>query len=293
MRNTCLFLALLIVGNFLFAQDSSTHRWSVSAGLSFDPVAAYHITGTDTSFVNALSVAPSISLRHSSGVGISYSPGFVTGGTSPGLYVHAVTFGIEQYDKETFDYSFNYSHYFFTHTSSVPYSPINNEIYGSIGLKKSWLHPSLSAGIGFGNNTETSPASHAYDFGASLGVSHGFSWDKFSFTPSLSINGGTNEYFSLLSFTKYIGHSIKSISTLKKGKAATAYARKKARNSTTVTSNTPVNRFELNNTELGLETSLELSHVTLRPSGNFYLPLGSASGSGLAAYWQLSFDFSF
>lgn len=293
MRNTCLFFASLLLGNFLFAQDSSTHKWSVSAGLSFDPVAAYHITGTDTSFVNALSVAPSISLRHISGVGISYSPGFVTGGTSPGLYVHAVTLGIEQYDKETFDYSFNYSHYFFTNTSSVPYSPINNEIYGSIGLKKGWLHPSLSAGIGFGNNTETSPASHAYDIGASFGVSHGFSWDKFSFTPSLSVNGGTNEYFSLLSFTKYVGHSIKSISTLKKGKAATAYARKKARNSTTVTSNTPVNRFELNNTELGLETSLELSHVTLRPSGNFYLPLGSASGSGLAAYWQLSFDFSF
>ena len=110
-----------------------------------------------------------------------------------------------------------------------------NEISGSISYKKAWLSPSLSAGIGFGNNTETSPSTSAYDIGTTFGVSHGFSWDtkhvSYSLTPSLSINGGTNQYFSLLSSTKYIGRNKNVVDLIKKSKATAAASRSASRRS--------------------------------------------------------------
>ncbi|MES2003310.1 MAG: hypothetical protein V4450_02220 [Bacteroidota bacterium] len=294
MKKNFLFLVVCFFSLTCFSQDS-THKWSLSAGLGIDPVAVYSISGTDTSIVNGLSISPVIAYRHTSGFGISYSPKFVTGGNSPGIYMHAVTIGVEQYDKKILDYTFNYSHYFFTNASSVPYSPITNEISGSLGYKKGWLVPSVSAGIGFGKNTETTPASNAYDIGASIGVSHGFSWEnkdaEFGLTPSLSLNGGTNEYFSLLSFTKYIGRNKKLLNGIKSGKAATALARKRNRN--TPASQTSGEKFELSNFELALESSAAFGSFTIRPTVSLYLPVGTYSGNGLAAYWSLSFDYSF
>ncbi len=299
MKKNLLLSILLICSISSFTQDS-THKWAFSVNMGFEPVPVYSITGTDTSFVNSLSIAPGFSIRNANGIGLTYSPKFVTGGASPGIYMHALTFGIEQYDKEVFNYTFNYSHYFFTNTTGIPYSPISNEIAGSISYKKPWLKPSFSAGIGFGNNTETTPSSSVYDIAASVGLSHAFSWDtkpvSFSLSPSLVLNGGTNQYFSLLSVSKYVGRNKNFTKIIKNSKAAAAAARSANRRAGTSTSSTTTvsnESFDLNNIELGLESSIEIGSFSLRPSINLYLPIGSSAGSGMSAYWGVSLGYSF
>lgn len=295
MKKIFLFSLLFIYSLSSFAQDSS-HKWTLSVSMGIEPVPVYSITGIDTSFVNSFSVAPGFSIRHSSGIGLTYSPKFVTGGSSPGVYMHALTFGVEQYDKKVFNYSFNYSHYFFTNTTSIPYSPINNEISGSLTYKKPWLMPSFSAGIGFGNNTETSPSSSAYDIGASIGVSHGFSWDResvsFSLNPSFVLNGGTNQYFSLMNSTKYIGRNKNFTEIIKNSKAAAAAVRSANRRAggTTTTTTVSGENFDLNNIEFGIESSIEMESFSIRPTVNIYVPVGSNTGTNLFFYWGLSFS---
>lgn len=302
MKKLAVFLPLVLCLVQSFAQDS-TSKWQLSAGLVIDQVAVTSISGTDTGFVGSLSLSPSVSIRHSSGFGITYSPRYVTGGSSPGVYMHAVTVGVEQYDKKLFDYSFTYSHYFFTNATSVPYSPISNEIFGSLSYKKTWLKPFFSAGIGFGKDTETSPSSSVSDIGASLGISHGFSWSggnaDYSISPSFSLNAGTNEYFSLLSFTKYVGRNKQLIDFVKSSKAAAAAVRSRnRRNGTTTTSSsssttTSGQKFNLSNFEIAMEESVEIGSFSIRPSQSLYIPLGSAAGTGISAYWQVSLGYTF
>ncbi len=273
----------------LKAQDS-TQAWHFSVGVDVGIVPTYKITGTDTGFSNTLSFAPSISLTHKSGFAISYSPRFAMGGTTPGIYMHELSIGISQYDKPDFSYEAKYSHYFFTGNNSVPYSPLTNEIYTSFTYKKPWLRPGISAGIGFGTNTSVSPSSSVYDVGVSAGVSHSFDWEagdvSFSWAPSVSLNAGTNDYFSFLNTTKYIGKSSNSSKYVKKGAG-------RGRSGTTTSTVTQGKTFDLTNIEFGFESSMEIGAFTMRPELSFYIPVGSAAGSGVGTYWQIAFQYKF
>ncbi len=293
MKKLVLSALFLVSTLAVFAQDS-TSKWSPAVSLGFEPVPVYHISGVDTSFENSVALSPVLSIRHKSGFGISYSPKFVTGGTTPGIFMHAVTVGIEQYDQKVFNYALTYSHYFFTNNKGVPYSPLTNEVYASFTYKQPWLRPSFSAGIGFGTDTQTTPSSSAYDIGASFGVSHAFSWENsdvnYSLSPSVSINGGTNEYFSLLNITKYVGRSKSSAKTVKNGTGR----RNGGSGSTTTTSTTTSHEmFNLNNIEIGLESSIEVGSFSIRPTANVYLPIGSFAGTGVTGYWQLMVEYNF
>ncbi|MDE3235797.1 MAG: hypothetical protein KGO81_07575 [Bacteroidota bacterium] len=309
-KTIVLFTALFCYSISVFAQDSTDteSKWSPSISLNFEPVPVYSISGTDTSFVNSMAVGPVFSIRNKNGIGISYSPKFVTGGPTPGIFMHAVTAGVEQYDKQKFDYTFEYSHYFFTKNSSVPYSPLTNEIYTSLTYKKTWLRPSFSAGIGFGKDTENAVNNSAYDIGVSAGVSHPFSWEKnktsYTISPSVALDAGTNQYFSLLSITKYVGRSKKFTQIVKNSKAASALSRGRRNGSgsstsssssttTSTTSTSTKEKFNLNNIELGLESSVELGSFTIRPTGNLYLPVGSYAGTGIIGYWQVVLEYNF
>jgi hypothetical protein len=121
------FLLLLAVSLSAAAQDS-THKWSLTVGLDIGLAGVNKITGTDTSLVNALALAPSISLGRSNFF-IGYSPKFLMGGSNPGLYMHAISAGMSQYDKDAYSYAVTYSHYFFVGNKSIPYTPLTNEIY--------------------------------------------------------------------------------------------------------------------------------------------------------------------
>ncbi len=306
-----LFTLVLFTSFFLArlsAQDSShTSKWRLSAAINLVTVPTYNIAGTDTGFNNSLSIGPSISLGNSSGFAISYSPRFVMGGPSKGLYMHAVSVGFSRYDLPVFDYAITYGHYFFTGNSSIPYTPLNNEIYGELSYKKAWLRPYLATGIGFGKNTATSSASTVSDIGVSAGVNHSFDWDSnsgdvsFSMIPGIGLNAGTNDYFSFLNITRYIGHSSKSVSYVKSGGSSGGIGRGRGRSggsgsSTGGTSTTTTSQpgFGITNIQLNLESSIDINNLSIRPTVSVYIPVGNAaSGNSTIAFWQLVFDYKF
>lgn len=283
----------------LQAQDTVvvSSKWHLSAGLNLVTVPTYHIVGTDTGFNNSLSIGPSVSLSHNSGFAISYSPRFVLGGPSPGLYMHAVSIGISNYDKPVFDYSATYAHYFFTGNKSLPYTPLTNEIYADITYKKTWLRPSLAAGIGFGKNTETSTATSVYDMGLSAGLSHAFDWESgdvgFSVIPAVLLNAGTNEYFSFLNITKYIGHSNKFVNYIKKGTGAKNRRGGTGSSGTTATNAVPGEQFNITNLQLDLESSIDINALSIRPTASLFLPVGNSAGSNATVFWQFALQYKF
>jgi hypothetical protein len=293
IRNSVLFFCGLLVFSSLSAQDSSG-AWHLTLGLNMGMVSTYQISGKDTGFANSLTQSPVITLGHKSGFSVSYSPTFVLGGSKTGLFMQTLSADISQYDKPDYSYDLSYSHYLFSSGTSVPYSPLNNEVYASFTYKKPWLNPEISAGIAFGTNTEETPSKKVSDIGISVGAGHSFDWDKgnlsYSVTPDIMLNAGTNDYFSFLKTTKYIGRSIAAAKLIKKGAAALAAKKKNARTGTSTTT-TQNSSFGLSNLSLGIESSLETGAFTFRPVLNCYIPVGANAGSGLSAYWQLVFEY--
>ena len=301
-KNSLLVFLLATIFCKSYAQDStSTSKFHFIAGLNFTTVPTLKITGIDTAFVNSLSVAPLLTLSYN-GFSAIYSPKFVAGGSNSGIYMHAVTVGYAQYDKPNIDFALEYTHMFLNGNSSVPYTPLNNEIYTAIKFKKMWIQPEIAAGLGFGNTkaTSTSTAGAAYDFGLSAGIGHSFEVDNggitYSVSPSILVNGGTNQYFSYLKISRYIGSNKKFGNFTKKGVGANRGSRKKTVGGTTSTTTSPSvtgESFSISNVEVNLETSADLGSFTVRPTVSLYVPVGTAAGSGISTFWQIAVQYKF
>jgi hypothetical protein len=288
---TVLFLALCS-----YSIGQGLKNWQPSVEMNFSSVPVFHISGTDTSLQNEISIAPYFTYRSSGGFGVSYSPYFVTGGSDPGVFMHLVTIGLEQYGKKDYELVADYNHFFFTDNSSVPTTPITNEIILGATYKKLWLSPKISAGIGFGTNKETSPSTPAYDIELAGGISHYFDWksdNDFSFnvTPSILLNAGTNEYFSFLKLSKYISHSNNYKSIVKNPHASNKGRGNSGRTTTTTTTAANTTQtISVNNIEVNLESTVEHGSISVRPAASLYVPVSSSKPGG---YWELNFSYYF
>jgi hypothetical protein len=284
MKKLAIALLFLVFASYCIAQDS-TQKWKPSVGINFTSVPTTHISGTDTSFQNALSVGPFFSIRSHGGFGVVYSPVFVAGGSKSGIFMHIITIGLEQYDRENFDLVAEYSHFFFTNNKSIPWSPISNEVILAATYKKFWIRPKISAGFGFGTNNEVSPSTQAYDIELAAGISHSFEWElnhlNFNVTPSVLVNAGTNEYFSFLSLNRYISHSKKFSKYIKNPRGKSGGG------------NSLPQIISVNNLELNLESSLDKGSFSIRPAASLFVPISSTSNSGLDGYWELALTYNF
>jgi hypothetical protein len=266
------------------------------AGLSFTSVPTLNIVSTDTSYNNSLSIEPFLSLEYN-GYSAVYSPKFIGGKSSPGIYMHAITLRYSQYDKRTIDFLFESTHMFFTNNKSIPYTPLNNEINSEIIIKKMWIRPEFAIGAGFGNKNQTitSASGSAFDCGVSAGINHSFNWDNgemnYTVAPSFLLNGGTNNYFSFLEISKYIGHNQKFGNYTKRGVGAKRRNRK--RSTSTSDNSFSLNSFSLNNIGCNLETSAEIGSLSIRPTFDLFIPVGTAAGTGLSTFWQLALEYKF
>jgi hypothetical protein len=290
MKNAFLLIILTFPVAILHAQKDQ-NKWTPTIGLHTDIIPTYNIVGTDTSYSNNFSIAPSFSIRNAAGWGITYSPKFMSGTSGSPIFMHGLTIGVEQYDKKILDYTLNYNHYFFSGNKSVPYSPLNNEISGSLNWKKMWVQPILEAGIGFGRDTSGGNDSYVDDIALVLGAGHSFELHKDSnlnviIKPALLLNLGTNDYFSFLSISNYIGHGKNSLKFLKNG-----HQNNRSGNGNKTSS--PGSSFSLSNIEARFEASVELGNWALRPDASIYLPVGQYSGTGIYGYWQVSLTYSF
>ena len=286
-----IFIVLFIVLSFNCVAQDSTRAFHFSLGTTFTTVPTVSIKGIDTIYNNSLSIAPSIDIRNTNGLGVSYSPKFVTGNSASGIYVHEITAGLQRYNKVLFDVVADYSHYFFTNNKSVPSTPITNELYFSGTYKKPWLMPTLFLGYGFGTEKIGQQSNSVSDVNLSAGISHLFQKDisddaSFSLSPSLKLNAGTNQYFSLLRSSKYISASKNYHNVVKKKKGNG--------NGYVVVTNTPVARkgFSLSNAEAELQGSFEKGSFNIQPSVNAIFPF-STSDNAVSFLWQIDLRYSF
>jgi hypothetical protein len=294
MKNFLTTLLFLAICSYSIGQGLK--KWQPSVEVNFSSVPAFHISGTDTSLQNEVSIAPSFTYRSPGGFGVIYSPYFVTGDSHSGIFMHLVTIGLEQYGKKDYELVADYNHFFFTDNSSVPSTPITNEIILGATYKKLWLSPKIAAGIGFGTNKETSPSTSAYDVELAGGISHYFDWksdNDFSFnvTPSILLNAGTNEYFSFLKLSKYISHSNNYKSIVKNPHASNKGRGNSGRTTTTTTAPAHTTQtISVNNIEVNLESTVEHGSISVRPAASLYVPVSSSKPGG---YWELNFSYYF
>ena len=182
------------------------------------------------------------------------------------------------------DLVFNYNHFIFTNKTSVPTSPLNNEIYFKIAYSKNWIKPLFATSIGLGKD---SAGNSIHDIGVVAGISHDFNWgDKgifsnIDFTPAILLNGGTNGYFSFLSSSKYISHSHNFSKLVKHGGG------KKKPNSTTPSS------FSVSNVELNMEAAFEMGSFSIRPSGSLFVPVSSGTDNSTYGFVEISLQYHF
>lgn len=285
MKKIYIILPFILAGYCSHSQDS-TKSWQFSAGVNLTSVPAYSFSRTDTSIVNALSVAPYLDIRNKNGFGLLYEPFFAVGGQGSGIYMHDITVGVEQYEKPLFDYFADYSHFFFTGNNNIPYTPITNELYAGIKYKKPWLSPLLNVGFGFGTDKENN-SKNAYDFSLATGISHTFQheWkngDEGTLIPSLVLNAGTNQYFSFMRSTKYLSRNKKFANYVKKKKPGQNLPSQKTNES-----------FSLSNVEMALEGGYECGQFGFRPAASLIFPVSSSGGKNVSATWQMSFSYSF
>lgn len=290
---------LLLSFSCSHAQDN-TGKWHPSAEINFTTVPTLHSNGTDTTYQNFLSFGLPIGIRSEGGFGIIYTPWFVTGGSHPGIFMHEVTVGFEQYDREKFNLVADYNHYFFTGNNSIPTSPTTNEILLDATYKMWWLRPRLAGGLGFGINKEVSKSQFAYDIELAGGVSHSIDWTgdndfTFNLTPSVNVNAGTNEYFSFLKLSKYISHSshiqsvVKNTHASNKGRGNTTSS--STGSTTTTETSVTTEKIGLNNLEFNLESTVEHGSFSIRPSASLYLPFGKANS--VSGYWEVNLSYYF
>jgi hypothetical protein len=271
------------------AQDT-IKKWNYAIGINFTGVPVIQTSGTDTTFQNSLSIAPAFSIRNHSGIGIIYSPAFVTGGANSGIYMHKITTGFEQYDKKKFDLVAEYSHFFFTNNTAIPSTPISNEIELAGTYKPSVIRPRLNADIGFGIDKTTLHSTTVYDIAIAAGISHSFVWKAgnaaINATPSLLLNAGTNEYFSFLKVSKYISNSKKFNTVIQN-----SHAKNNRGNGNNQTNTTSKQQLSINYLELNLESALESGSFSLRPAGSLFFP--TSSGLSIDGYWELTLTYEF
>ena len=283
MKNMLIAFSFFLLPALCFGQDNSSKNSSI--GLIFSPVPTQTVSATDTTYSNSLSVAPVLDLRSKSGWGVSYSPAIITSGAKTGLYMHSFSAGFERYGKGRADLAFSYNHFILTNKTSVPYSPISNEVFFYTSYTKSMIHPLISASFGFGKDTSDALDRTATELGIQLGVNHSFDWDQtgpFSaveITPGLILNAGNNQFFSFLSASKYLSHSTHLLKQLKK-------SGKNGKNSNALS------QLSVSNLELNTEISLEAGRFSLRPEGSVFLPVNGADHT-VYGYWQLTAQYRF
>jgi hypothetical protein len=290
MRKLIFALLLSIVYFICFAQsDESTFQVQTSVQLTSTPVLA--VNNADTSFNNSFVVAPILRLFHQKGFGVSYSPYVATQGNQPGIYMHTVTAGYEHYDGVVVNLDFAYTHFFFANNSSIPYSPLNNELYAYISYKKLWLAPLVSTSVGFGNDKSGQMQS---GLNVAAGVTHDFeinsakAFSAIEIAPALIANAASNEFYSFLTTSKYITHNKKYENTIQhKGRG-----RGGSTTTTTTTTSAIANKsFAFQNLELNLYSSFQAHHVEIVPTGSLFFPFDQATP--LSGYWQIKLAYDF
>jgi hypothetical protein len=239
---------------------------------------------------------------HKSGLGLNYSLNTLSSGGKQSVYMNTATAFYESYDKPV-NLNFSYTHFFFSNSTNIPYTPINNELYGYVAYKNCWLAPAFVTNVGFGQDEKNIMQSV---FNLAAGVTHNFNFvsksgNENDIAPSIFLNGGNNEFYSFLSSVHYITQNTGSKGFLKSsshsshgraiGRGNSTSGSTTTTTTTTTTETATAAKFTLNNIEFNLYSSFHFGNFELVPDGSIFIPV--TSNSAVAAYWQLKLAYNF
>jgi hypothetical protein len=240
---------------------------------------------------SGLSLAPYLKLQLNSGIGMKVQTYFLAGGSSKGNYANAIT-PFYSIDKKKIALDISYTHFFLAGNTSMPYTPITNEVYGSLTYKTTSVSPVAGVDLGFGNDTMENAS--AFDINIFAGVTHSYNWDlgkdkSLDFSPKLLLNIGTERYYTFLRSTGYITHSKNFKKVIKTNSHANGNGNGNGGGSTT-TSSLP--SIALNNLEANAAFNFSIGKFSIEPDMALYVPF-NGDGQGVFGWWQLGLSYSF
>ena len=282
---TLLLAVQLGASLFVSGQDKASASY-FRVGFQSSMVPVTDFTATD-SLKLQLFIAPQLSYIHKSGLEIIARTYFLIGHVF-GNFLTIVSPGYEKNNDKLYT-ELSYTHFFYRSNTGIPYSPIKNEFYGNIRLKKKILQPLLTLNAGWGKD---SAAASVFDLNILAGIAHEFSWEinatsDISLLPAIILNAGTNSYFSLLRGSPYVGSS--------KNYNAVIHSQNNGRgrgnsgSGSTGSSAATANSFAFSQLEGNLYIYYSIGKITIEPDASFFIPL--RSGNRVTGYFQVTANF--
>ncbi|MEO6187901.1 MAG: hypothetical protein ABIO82_00465 [Ginsengibacter sp.] len=254
---------------------------------------------------NKLVFTPSIGYYHKSGFGATVTTYFLSGKNSLDMYQFSLSPGYTYSSNEKFTLSVAYIHYFKNGTYSSYQSPINNEIYSSVFLKKGFLKLGISFGYSTGNyreivNVDTvvlianRPTSIKFtdtattklsSFSVTPSVEHDFIFhglfstkDGVRLTPQLLVVAGINNF---------------SVTHRSSSNLYNAFTKKKLRRLRRFHASEENGKFEIQSIGLDIDASYSFGKIYLEPEVYFDYYLPSAGEKALTSIYAINIGITF
>lgn len=96
---------------------------------------------------------PSISYNHKSGLSLSVSSSFADDKGSLKMYQYAISPSYN-FSNKKFEAGVSYTRYIEGSSTEFEINPFQNDLYGSVLYKKTWIEPGAAVGYSFGKQTE-------------------------------------------------------------------------------------------------------------------------------------------
>lgn len=245
-----------------------------------------------------LYLAPYLDYNHRSGVGIRVKTYVLPGGSDPGFFLSSISPYYALYTGKLLPF-ISYTRYLQHDNPSVPYTPIQNELYAHLRVKTPWLDPMAGIDLGFGNDEENNDESVS-DLNAFIALTRlfykeipgGGRYSAWGIRPALQLNAGTDRYYKFLRTSGYISQNTRLHRTgymRGSGGGNQGGGNQIPADEFTISSE---NEFRLSNIETNLHLMYFIGSFSIEPSGSLYFPLRGDDRSPYG-YWQLNLNYWF
>jgi hypothetical protein len=278
-------------------------------GIETSTVSYFNNDTKDSSGVQVY-LAPYINYNHKSGFGMKLKSYSVPFGSDPGFYMTSVSPYFARYDGKFYPF-ISYTRYIQHDNPSVPYSPIQNELYAHLRFRTNIVDPWIGIDYGFGKDEQNNDEA-ASDINTFIGLSHLFILyeplkignSSLGIRPLFVMNAGTDRYFKYLKTTKYISRNPNG-SNMGYGKGSGSAPSgngngngnryQPQEGSASIEESYTINEdnsFAISNLEANLSLMFFVGQFSIEPSGSVYFPMRGDDRSAYG-YWQINLNYWF
>jgi hypothetical protein len=240
--------------------------------------------------------SPAVGYFHKSGFGLTAGLNLLNGEQGFGVNQYSLSPSYDVTGSKYINAGISYTRYFVKDKFSSFSSPIQNDLFASLGYKKSWLQPGVAVGYSTGEYNDyrykdtviLGVRRRLYDsinyqlkvFSAMLTLSHQFNWygvldknDGLGFTPTLMANAGSGN--------TVITHNTNALALFN-------FLSKRGRIPRLVTE-----QFELQSFGLSLNVNYSIGNFVFQPQLylDYYLPETTANRFSPVAVFNIGYSF--